>query len=161
LVCPANTFLAPNNTEIKQEACQCNSGYTCIYDHNIIGHLRIGISLEAFTPLVQQNLIEAVSRAAVVNPSRLTISKITQLSQSRRRLLGLHSLRKSIKKGQAVALESKDDEIEVHIEIENPKQKIKTLGNKFDLKPKHKLGNSIRILKEAWTEKTRLKVVAS
>jgi len=98
---------------------------------------------------VQQNLIEAIARAAGVDPSRVTITKITPIyaSGGGRRLLSL----------------GKEELLEVHVTVLEPKHGIRKIGaftHQDQLKhrvPTHK--TIISIVKETWQEDIKLDVV--
>jgi len=142
--CPANTYSLANNVETTVMACRCNPGFTCTYTKTITGTLRLALTQAAFTPSVQQSLIEAIARAAGVDPSRVTITKVTQIFGGGRRLLA----------------ESKP-ELEIRVLVSEPRRSIRKIGAFKQDQLKHKFPGSHRpvvILVEDWQTDVRLTI---
>jgi len=149
-----------NSSATTIQACLCNPGFTCAYTKTITGTLRLSISLAAFTLTVQQNLIEAIARAAGVDPSRVTITKITPVygGGGGRRLFSSSSLENDdIKK-------EKEELLEVVVVVLEPRHsrhalKIGAFTPQDQLKHRVPTHKKITIVKETWRDDIQLDVV--
>ena len=90
LGCPPNTYYHANTTETTLKACICNLGFTCSYQSRIMKTIRLNMPLSAFSSDVQQNLINAIAKAAQVQPSQISI--LSSAGVARRRLLKMQEI---------------------------------------------------------------------